>query len=294
MSRISVIICTYNRAKFITSSLEHLVSQSLHASEFEIVVINNNSSDNTEALVNTFIDNNKDYDIKMIFEGQQGLSYARNRGLAEAQYEIVSYIDDDGMATPNYLEELQKAFVSESTLAGVGGKVIPIYETMEPDWYSPFLRMMVTAIDFGDKRFRCKGKKYPAGCSMTYRKSILQKTDGFNNDLKWRADDKYIYYEVLRFSKEVYYLPQLMVHHHIDAERLTDKNFDKLSGLLGSEEKLRILGKKKWAYPFKLVEFVFKYFVSIAIAAFYTLKGQYLKGKYVIRFRWLALKKFVF
>jgi len=63
--------------------------------------------------------------------------------------------------------------------------------------------------------------------------------------------------------------------------------------LLGSEERLRILGKKAWAYPFKLIEFIFKYFASILIALFYTIKGKPIKGKYIMRFRWLALMKFM-
>ena len=178
-------------------------------------------------------------------------------------------------------------------IVGIGGKVIPQYEDKEPEWYNPYLRMMVTAIDFGDKPFKCYGKKYPAGCSMIYRKHILEEAGGFNNDLKWRADDKYIYHQVKKISDQVYYRPDIWVHHQIDKDRTTDYNFDRLSGLLGSEERLRILGKKAWAYPFKLAEFIFKYFASIILAIGFALKGQAIKGKYTIRFRWLALLRYL-
>jgi len=292
-SKISVIVCTYNRVRFIHECLEHLKDQTLENDDYEIIVINNNSNDNTAEVVEKFISETPQLDIKQVEELNQGLSFARNRGLQEAKYDIICYIDDDGYAKANYLEEIQKIFIKNKVIAGVGGKVIPQYEDAEPDWYNPYLRMMVTSIDFGDKSFKCKGKKYPAGCSMIYRKQYLIKAKGFNNKLKWRADDKYIFHEVSKLTDEIYYMPQLEVKHCIDRARTTDENFDKLSGLLGSEERIRILGEKKWAYPFKIIEFVFKYFASILIALFYTVKGESIKGKYTIRFRWLALLKFI-
>ena len=293
MQKISVVICTYNRVKFIGDALAHLFEQTISKSDFEIIVVNNNCSDNTDEVVNTFIASHPSLDIRQVVESNQGLSFARNRGLQEAKYPLICYIDDDGNAVPDYLENIIKIFASDDKIVGIGGKVIPTYETEEPAWYNSFLRMMVTAIDFGDKPFKCYGKKYPAGCSMIYTKDILVKAGGFNNDLKWRADDKYIFHAVKKLSDDIYYRPELRVHHYIDAARTTDENFDRLSGLLGSEERLRILGKKKWAYPFKLVEFIFKYGASILIAMYYTIKGRSIKGKYVIRFRWLALLKFM-
>ncbi len=291
--KISVIICTYNRAKFIDSSLSHLTKQTLDNDQYEIIVVNNNCTDNTRELVEQFIEDHPNYNISQIFESNQGLSFARNRGLKEAAHNLICYIDDDGNAESDYLEKIVRIFSQNPHLVGIGGRVIPIYEDKEPEWYNPFLRMMVTAIDFGDRPFKCRGKKYPAGCSMIYKKTILNQAGGFNNDLKWRADDKYIFHAVSKISDEIYYRPELTVRHHIDSARTTDENFDRLSGLLGSEERLRILGKKRWVYPFKLIEFIFKYIVSIAIAIFYAITGRLIKGQYVIRFRWLALLKFM-
>lgn len=290
---ISVIVCTYNRDKFIRKALESLIAQNLASSNYEIIVVNNNCLDATESIVNRFILEHPSYDITMVKETNQGLSYARNRGIEEAKYELICYIDDDGVAAKNYLSEIIQAFEAKEEMVGIGGKVIPIYETSEPEWYNPFLRMMVTAIDFGDSPFKCYGKKYPAGCSMTYRKKSLEQAGGFNNKLKWRADDKYIFHAVSKLSDEIYYLPQLIVHHHIDAERLTDKNFKRLSGLLGSEEKLRVLSENKWLYPIKVLEYILKYIAAIIIASYYTLKGQRIKGVYTIMFRKLALQKFL-
>ncbi|MEL6720202.1 MAG: hypothetical protein AAFP82_15935, partial [Bacteroidota bacterium] len=111
--------------------------------------------------------------------------------------------------------------------------------------------------------------------------------------LKWRADDKYIFHQVSKVSDEIYYYPYISVGHHIDKARTSDENFDRLSRLLGSEERLRISSSKEGNYWLKLLEFVFKYFASILIAIFFALKRQWIKGKYVIRFRYLALLAFL-
>lgn len=290
---ISVIICTYNRDKFINACLQHLNNQTLERSKYEILVINNNCSDNTETIVNDFMKENPSLDIKQLYENNQGLSFARNKGIEEAKYEIVCYIDDDGMAEPDYLKKILEFFSHNKEAIGIGGKVIPIYETEEPAWYNKYLRMMVTKIDFGDKQFKCYGKKYPAGCSMIYKKEWLIKSGGFNNLLKWRADDKYIYKAISKLNDNIYYYPSISVGHHIDKERITDKNFIRLSRLLGSEERLRILSNNRIHFIPKLTEFIFKYFASILIAAYYAIKGQWVKGKYVIKFRWHALNAYL-
>ncbi len=289
---ISTIICTYNRDKYIAQALQSLNNQSLNKEAYEVIIINNNCTDDTKAIVERFAADHPSLDIRQVFEYNQGLSFARNRGIQEAKYDIICYMDDDAVAERAYLEKILNYFEKNPKTVGIGGKVIPIYEEKTPEWYNPFLRMMVTAIDFGDQPFKCSGKRYPAGCSMVYRKKILQQAGGFNNALKWRADDKYIFYQVLKISSEIYYYPEISVGHHIDKHRTSDENFERLSRLLGSEERLRVSSLKKINYFIKLSEFIFKFFASLLIAIYYTLKGQWIKGKYVIKFRYFALLAF--
>ena len=291
MSRkISLIICTYNREKFIAACLESCYNQSLPKSDYEVLIINNKCTDNTTSIVDLFIKNHPSLNCRQIVESQQGLSFARNRGIGESASQILTFIDDDGIADFNLLAYIVDQFSEFPEYAGIGGKVNPIYETQEPEWYSPYLRMMVTAIDFGEHKFKCLGKKYPAGCNMSYRKKYLIEAGGFNNELKWRTDDKYIFQAVSRINDNIYYIPTIEVQHHIDAARITDANFEKLSKMLGSEEKIRILSINKWLYPAKLLEYLFKYIASFLIAIGYSLKCKAVKGKYIIKFRWYALK----
>jgi glycosyltransferase involved in cell wall biosynthesis len=287
--KISVIVCTYNRDKYIRQSVLSLINQSISQEEYEIIIINNNSTDKTHLICQDIIKEHPDVrNIKYFIETNQGLSFARNRGIKESSTEIITYIDDDGIAGENFLELIIECFDKNQHYVGIGGKVIPFYESKEPEWLSYHTRMMVTHIDYGNESFKCFGKKYPPGCNMSYRKDVLIKSGGFNNALKWRVDDKYIFIEVQKISDEVYYIPSLKVDHHIDDERISDKSFDMLSKRLGEEEKLRVLSISKISYIIKVIEYLLKYFVVFIYYLKFLKEGNAIKGRYLIRMRWLA------
>ena len=167
---ISVAICTYNRAKYIEDALRSLQQQQLAYERFQVIIINNNSTDETEAICQRFIAAHPELNFTYVVEKQQGLSYARNRGIREAIHPIVSYIDDAAIARPDFLHTLVERFAAHPETDGVGGKIIPKYETARPEWMSPYLEGLVTKVDLGEKAFRYAGKKqFPVGCNMTYR-----------------------------------------------------------------------------------------------------------------------------
>lgn len=286
---LSVIICTYNRDKWILKALESTINQSLSIDKYEVIVINNNCTDNTENLVNNFIVTNTTYNIRLIKEHNQGLAFARNRGIAEANAPLILYMDDDGIADFYLFERIVTYMIENPKVLGLGGKVTPIYENSPPKWLNPYLIMMVTAINYGDKEMKCIGKKYPPGCNMTYRTDILKQVGGFNEELKWRVDDKYIFLKVSEISDNIMYLPELNVGHHIDDERLTDENFDNLSLKLGHDERRRVLSINKILFVSKISEYTFKLFASFALGLIYIVQGKIHSGIYIIRFRWNSL-----
>jgi len=293
---LSVVICTYNRDKFIRKSLECLVNQTLPASLYEIIIVDNNSTDQTASICHNFIANYPDYPIRYVFEKNKGLSFARNRGIAEAKGTIITYIDDDAEAIPEFLESIYTFLKEHKDVVGIGGKVVPIYpEGGEPKWMNPYLKGFVGSIDFGNEPKPFTGKmKYPAGCNMTYRKEILQKAGGFNNELTFRSDDKYIFFKVSELSSNIYYLPQAQVYHNIDHHRLTFSNFKKLFLKTGNEEKIRIRSEGNGVGLIKkFIELVIKAGASLLIYIQFLLKGQEIKGRYVVYAQWFTLKGFL-
>ena len=293
---ISVIICTYNRDKFIGEALNCLAKQTLPAGNFEIIVVDNRSTDNTASIAKKFIADHPELQARYVMEPNKGLSFARNRGIQEARASIVTYIDDDAEVTPHFLESIVSFLQANSSVVGVGGKVIPKYsESGEPKWISKYLNGFVGRMDFGDRPKQFDSKmKYPTGCNMTYTKEILQKAGGFNNELTFRSDDKYIFHQVTKFSDNVYYVPEALLYHNIDNDRLSFPNFKKLFLKSGNEEKIRV--RSEIGTPGivrKFFELIFKTTAATVIYILYIIKGQELKGRYVFFSQWFTLKGFL-
>lgn len=293
---ISVVICTYNRDKFIGEALKCLANQSLATDLYEIIVVDNKSTDNTAAIAKKFIATHPELNARYVLEPNKGLSFARNRGIEEAKAPIITYIDDDAEVTPGFLQSIVSFMQADNTVAGIGGKVIPKYsESEEPKWMSRYLDGMVGRIDYGDatKRFDST-MKYPGGCNMTYTKEILQKAGGFNNKLTFRADDKYIFFQVTKYNDNIYYLPEASLYHNIDRDRLTFTNFKKLFLKSGNEEKIRVQSEKgSLAVVAKFFELIVKTSASLTLYLLHILKGKELKGRYIFFSQWFTLKGFL-
>lgn len=293
---VSVVICTYNRDKFIGEALNCLAKQSLPPDQYEIIVVDNKSTDNTTAIAKSFIAAHPQLNARYVLEPNKGLSFARNRGIEEAKAAIITYIDDDAEVIPGFLQSIVNFMQADKTVAGIGGKVIPKYsETEEPKWMSRYLDGMVGQIDYGPttKRFD-SSMKYPGGCNMTYTKEILQKAGGFNNKLTFRADDKYIFFQVTKYTDKIYYLPEAALYHNIDKDRLSFANFKKLFLKSGNEEKIRVRSEKgSFAVATKFFELIFKTCGSLALYLVYILKGREIKGRYIFFSQWFTLKGFL-
>lgn len=292
---LSLIICTYNRDKYLLEALQSIKAQTVDNSTFELIIVDNNSTDNTGIIAKQFIVINPQLNIKYVFETNKGLSFARNRSIKEASAPIISYIDDDAILSTGYVEAMLSFFNANPQAVGVGGKIIPKYEDgNEPPWMNKYLDGFVGKADHGAsvKKFDAT-MKYPAGCNMTYKKDILVKAGGFNNDLTFRSDDKYIFYKVKELSNEIYYVPGAYLYHYIDHNRLTFENFKKLFLKTGNEEKIRIRSVQGTPGVIKKAfEFFLKFIASLLIFILYFLKGQSIKGKYVLMSQWFTLKGF--
>lgn len=294
--QISLVICTYNRERYLPGSLNSIKPQTLNAASFQVVVVDNASSDNTAIIVNNFIKENPLLNIKYCLEKNKGLSFARNRGIKESDAPIISYVDDDVILSPDYLETILNFFQLYPNTAGAGGKVIPKYENeKEPEWMSKYLLGFVGKIDYGNSIIQFNKKmKYPAGCNMIYKKSILEDAGGFNNELKFRSDDKYIFYKVKSISDKIFYLPGAWLYHYIDSYRLDKKNFKTLFLKTGNEEKKRLLsGKDRVGILKKLFEYGFKFGASLFLYFIFLLKKTPSKGKYIVISQWCTLVGFL-
>ena len=180
---ISVIICTYNRQEYIIEALESLNKQVLPKDQFEVIVADNNSIDNTGELVLQYKREHPDLQLIYLNEKNQGSSFARNTGASFAKGEFFCFMDDDAVADPDYLQLIVEFLQSHTDAAGVGGRIIPKYIPAEPKWMSHFVSSLVGNFHYSDKVEKFKYGKYPLESNMVVRRSDFEVIGGFNTDL---------------------------------------------------------------------------------------------------------------
>jgi glycosyltransferase involved in cell wall biosynthesis len=295
MLKTSIIICTYNRELYLPTCLEHLKNQNADPATFEIVIVNNNSSDATDSICLAFCAKNPQLKTTYIVEKTPGLSAARNCGIANAKGEVLCFIDDDGFAAQDYVTNVQEITESPAyaDFISFGGKVIPCYNPNKaPKWLSTYIDGVVSKVDLGD-RVKNFNKKYPAGCNMIFRSSFFEQFGGFNTDLHTRGDDKFIFDKLKNAGQKTLYVPTLYVEHFIDDYRLEKSFIIRLSKIIGESEAIRLKKHAVFNKVLKLIEYKFKLAAALLLAGFFTFRGELSKARYILIVRWYVLIGFV-
>jgi glycosyltransferase involved in cell wall biosynthesis len=296
MLKTSIIICTYNRELYLPTCLEHLKNQNADPATFEIVIVNNNSSDATDSICLAFCAKNPQLKTTYIIEKTPGLSAARNCGIANAKGEVLCFIDDDGFAAQDYVTNVQEITQNPVYAAYIsfGGKVIPCYNpNMEPKWLSTYIDGVVSKVDLGEQ-IKDFDKKYPAGCNMIFRRTFFEQFGGFNTDLHTRGDDKFIFDKLKNAGQKTLYVPTLYVEHFIDDYRLEKSFIIRLSKIIGESEAIRLKQHSILSKLLKFLEYKFKLGAACLLAICFALSGKLSKARYILIVRWYVLIGFIF
>lgn len=222
----SVVVCTYNRSKLLESCLNSLASQDFLPDEYEIIVIDNNSTDNTKHVVNQ-VKKDSPTEIHYIIEKRQGLSYARNTGVKEARGKIVAFIDDDAIADRSWLNEIVSTFEKINPVPGcVGGKVMPIWIADRPKWLPESLLTYLGVLNHGDSPKWTEENEYVWGVNMAFLRSSLEKVGLFDPSLGRKGkslvsnEEIFLFFKLRESGENIYYQPKAIVHHLVPQERL--------------------------------------------------------------------------
>ncbi|HLP21173.1 MAG TPA: glycosyltransferase [Chitinophagales bacterium] len=136
---ISVIICCYNSAKRLPETLQHLLQQQTKDLDWEIVIVDNASTDNTAALACDILQQNLTSDkYKIVSESQPGLIYARKKGFSIAQFDKLLYCDDDNWLDENYIQNASDILNQHPEIMILGGKGEPVFEKARPVWFDKY------------------------------------------------------------------------------------------------------------------------------------------------------------
>ncbi len=293
---ISVIICTYNREKYIFRVLESLAKNDFPRSEYEIVLVDNNCTDGTQAEIERFKAAYPEVTFRYFLEPNQGLSHARNRGIREAKGEILVFLDDDAFTASDYLSNIAAALSSNPEICCFGGKITPLFDDCsEPDWLCKWSLSWVSGLDKGDNLTKFS-KGYPIGANMGFRKAVIDRCGFFNVNLGRSAknlmggEEKDMFQRIRRNGFEIFYIPGIEVMHVIPGSRTTLEYVSKLGQGVGTSERIRTKTAGGSAYLKRLLSELVKWAGTIAIWLFYSITGQAAAGNALLRFRWNVTK----
>ena len=289
---LSVILCTYNRDKYIYNVLRSVAENDYPHDKYEIVLVNNNSSDNTESECQRF---RADYpDIKFLYcvETNQGLSYARNRGIQESRGNLLVYVDDDATVNKAYLRTYADFFDKTPQAVAAGGPILPVYETEEPSWMSHYTRQLITGrLYLGDRQRPFAHGAYPGGGNSCYRRSVFDAVGLFNVELGRKgssligAEEKDLYDKMTTLGMRFYYLPTAILYHIIPPSKLTQDYFDRLTHGIGVSERYRTLQISKKKYVSRLFKEAVKWGGTLALWCRFALCADTAKGNKLVAFR---------
>jgi glycosyltransferase involved in cell wall biosynthesis len=174
MYNISIIVCTFNRATFLKSCLESIYTHNTNLELFEVIVIDNNSTDDTSSVVKDFF--NRYTNFRSFIEQRQGLSHARNRGSVEASSDWLLFLDDDGVVFDSTIQ-IAIRNTNSREFSCFGGVYLPNHLQGKRNWthYSDGSNIY-TQEYFGE----LKNPKYASGGIFLIKKEVLMHVGGFN------------------------------------------------------------------------------------------------------------------
>lgn len=289
---LTAIICTYNRAKYIGPLLESIAKNDLKKRDYEIVLVDNNCTDNTREICEAFAASHKDVQFRYVVEPEQGLSAARNKGIKEAKGDVIVYVDDDALVDPHYLRTYTEWFATHPETMACGGPIEPLYETEEPAWMTPYTKALLTAwMDYGNKVREYPKGRYPGGGNAAYRKEVFEKVGLFNTALGRKggnlmgSEEKDIFDKMHALDMQVLYLPWPTLHHIIPQAKLEKDYFDRLTLQIGKSERERTLSISRMKYLKRLFDEAVKWCGTLVLLCLYTISFHPAKGWKLVLFR---------
>ena len=221
--RVTLAICTWNRAPFLRQTLAGIARQDYPPGALEVLVIDNNSTDDTPAVVAAFAGG--PHAPRHVRETRQGLDYARNRGVAEATGEIVLFADDDILMEPDWIRQIAAPFSSPAgpRIGCVGGEVVPVFPDGLPDW----VREWHAPLAFRPEAGPLPPQHSPMGANFALPKRVLDQVGPFATGLDrqgtnlFGGGDGEMVRRVRAAGYEVWFAPAARVLHQMPASRTT-------------------------------------------------------------------------
>lgn len=288
-AKISVIIAAYNRAKLIPITIDSFLNQTFPHDRYEILVVDNNSTDNTKEVIEEMIRNNKSgVEMKYVFEAEQGCSFAENRGATLAKHDLIYVTNDDVIADPNLLTELVKVFSIDPKITVVSGKVLPQWEVQPPAWIIKWCYGYLFSLTTFDPHTLIVSSKTLGAFSNHYGvvKKVFIEAGGFqpeNTAGEWVGDGEWglnLKLDALNRGYKSAYTASSILYHMLPKSRITQKYVNARMSNQGNCDSYTDFRREKFSNPalvMQIIKHVFRigYFAGLTVVSFLTGVSKY-------------------
>jgi glycosyltransferase involved in cell wall biosynthesis len=227
---VSIVVCCHNSALMLPKALTFVAEQKVRDGiEWEVIVVDNASTDETSQVALRSWPSKAPAPLRVVHESQLGLVYARIKGFAEANYGIVSFIDDDNWVYPDWVEVVWEVMNNDPKIGACGGLNDPVFETQPPWWFKSVEDSYAVGPQ-GQKAGKMTWSRgYLHGAGLSVRKSAWQELvrKGFQPKLVGRrgktltgGEDSELCLALRLAGWELWYEPRLRLHHFLPAHRL--------------------------------------------------------------------------
>lgn len=295
MIPLTILIATYNRAASLEGTLRTVAAQTADPAAWECVVVNNNSSDDTQARAEAFAAAHPALCIRVVREPQQGLSPARNRGIAESRGAVVAFVDDDERLEAGFVDAYLDFFDAHPEALAAGGRVVAEYVAGRPRWMSGFTEQPVAnPTDWGDEVCAFPAGHIPAGGNMAFRREVFDRFGAFDPALGRTGtvllggEESDLFERLGRAGVRFWYVPGATIRHVIPPEKLTRDYFRRLCYNVGVSQRRRA---ERHGRSLRLIGAeVAKWVATLGIAAAYLATLRCAKARYLLLMRWQITK----
>jgi glycosyltransferase involved in cell wall biosynthesis len=223
-SFVSVIIPTYNRSGLLERTVESLLAQNYPADRFEIILVDNASTDDTPHVIARLVALNAC--VRRMKEPRRGAHFARNAGATVSLGEILYFTDDDMIADPNLLATIVVPFSMDANIGAATGRVLPKWETEPPVWVLTHCRNELLSLsDLGESLIVTDHDPGVFSCHEAIRREVFFKAGGFNPDTNAGTfvgdNETGLNIKVKNLGYRFAYVGESVTHHVIPASRMT-------------------------------------------------------------------------
>lgn len=261
---VSIVIPTYNGASRLPLVLEKLQLQTgLESIAGEILVIDNHSTDNTAEIIRSCQENwNGSFSLRYYFESRPGVAFARQRGVREARGESIAFLDDDNLPAPNWISAVYSFGKSHPKAGAYGGRIVGDFEVAPPENFEKIAQFLAIR-DHGSqpRLFEPEKLRLPPSAGLVVRRAAWLNSvpaecalTGPRGTTLMRGEDYEILLHLHKRGWEIWYNPEMTIHHAIPAKRLTRDYLLPLArktGLVTCHLRMILAGdrQKPWILP---------------------------------------------